>query len=132
MDKTEGEFLNSILPWINSPDSSIKELAMYAYELATEYPDMMTCLRANPTQANELLTKGLQDPELAVRVTAVKATASFLGGFEEEEAVMVYEGVMGQLLTVLTMAVEQLFSESLDDEVADKVKHTLTSLSELT
>jgi hypothetical protein len=63
---------------------------MYCFELATELGTMMDMLRANGAQSTDILCKGLNDPELNVRVSAVKSTACFLAGFAEEQEVMTY------------------------------------------
>jgi hypothetical protein len=130
--RADQQLLTSINTWMASPAVTIREFAMYCFELASELANMMAMLRTNGTQSSEILVKGLSDPELNVRVSAVKSTACFLTGFEEEEDVMAQASVMPTLLTVLTDALNHITTQDGTGDVEDKVKSTFTSLSELT
>lgn len=47
-------------------------------------------MSGNISAAIQILTQGLNDADLAIKVSAVKSTACFLQVFESEEAVMQY------------------------------------------
>lgn len=108
----EGELLNSISQWIASETPALREVAVYIFELATEHDETKSFLSGNISAAIQILTQGLNDADLAIKVSAVKSTACFLQVFETEEAVMQYVQVTETLLFVLTDAITAVVNKS--------------------
>ncbi len=71
----------------------------------------------------QLFTDCLKDPQISVKVAALKAITSFLGSIDDEAAVLKYQDMMDWILDVV---IDVLRSDE------DKGKASLESLIELT
>lgn len=96
---------------------------MYIFELLAEYHLPQEQIVENSANFIELFTGCLKDPNVQVKVAALKAITSFLGQIDDEAAVLKYQPMMDWLLDVVIEVLRQ-------DE--DKGKASLESLIELT
>ncbi|TNV74745.1 hypothetical protein FGO68_gene4951 [Halteria grandinella] len=103
-------------------DVNKKVYAMYIFELLAEYHLPQDQIIQNSDQFIQLFTGCLQDPNMTVKVAALKAITSFLGSIDDETTVMKYQPAMDWLLDVVIEVLRQ-------DE--DKGKASLESLIEL-
>jgi hypothetical protein len=55
----EAELLNQISNWINAQEPNLRQIAIYIFELATEFPTFNHQLSQHLQAAIDILTKGL-------------------------------------------------------------------------
>lgn len=82
------ELLKMLVEWSNSESSPARQLAMYLFEVVSDYHLTSEQLTAYKDSFMTIFTKSLTDKELLVRVAALKATISFLTSIEDTDIVM--------------------------------------------
>ena len=105
--------------------SSLKEVTLYLFELATEYEDMMLVMKQNAGSVMSILWNALQDSNYETKLAAAKTICSFLVGLGTEEEVLHYAGVLDHIVVILTEALQQ-------KTAPEHAIEALVSLSELT
>ena len=82
------ELLKMLVEWSNSESSTARQLAMYLFEVVSDYHLTSEQLTAYKDSFMTIFTKSLTDKELLVRIAALKATISFLTSIEDTDIVM--------------------------------------------
>ena len=122
------ELIQQLVQVLQSQDGTPEQLgikkvyAMYIFELLAEYHLPQEQIVQNSSQFIELFSGCLKDPNITVKVAALKAITSFLGSIDDESAVLKYQGMMDWILDVV---IEVLRSDE------DKGKASLESMIEL-
>jgi hypothetical protein len=120
------DLLNYMAVWAASSEEAARELAMYMFELSSDFEHIKGVLRTNCESVLGLLTKALQDPAPAVSLGAIKSLAAFLSGFDEEKQVLPYSPSLTQSLSIFSSVL------SMPTPPFDAVIKALNSLAELT
>ena len=110
----------------SSPDEGIikgKEIAMFMFDLLSEYYLPQEQIIQNQAEFIKVFQESLKDTQARVRAATFKALTSFLTSIEDEDQVMQYSGMMGEILDIV---VEVLKSDE------DQGTQALESLIELT
>ena len=78
-----------------------KEFAMYMFELLAEYHLPQELIVSNQDSFMEIFSQSMQDTNTRVRVATLKALTSFIISIEDEDNVMKYSSMMGNLLNIV-------------------------------
>jgi hypothetical protein len=100
-----------------------KEFAMYMFELLAEYHLPQDLIVSNQDSFMQLFSHSMEDTNPRVRVATLKALTSFITSIEDEELVMKYQAMMGNLLNIV---IEVLKTDE------EQGRQSLTSLIDLT
>lgn len=74
---------------------------MYMFELLAQYHLPEEDIKKNSEAFMTLFTNSLQDQDVKVKVSALKAITAFLSSIEDEEVLMKYASAMDNILDVV-------------------------------
>jgi hypothetical protein len=121
-----GELLNCMATWAQSAEESARVLAMYMFELCSDFEVIKNVLRSHCETVLTILTKAMQDLCPTVSLAAVKSLAAFLSGFDQENQVLPYSPDLGLSLDIVSAVLNS------PSPPFDAVIKALNSLAELT
>lgn len=110
------EILSQMTIWASSPHPTLKEFALYLFEIATEHSEMVQIIENNSTSVLEIMWSCLQDPSLKVKIAASRTISLILSAVKESEN-------FGQVFNVILDVIQQV--------PANETVSILTAVSEL-
>lgn len=121
-----GELLNYMAVWAERPEESARLLAMYMFELCSDFEHIKGVLKQHCGVVIAILSHAMQDSCAVVSLGAIKSLAAFLSGFDQERQVLQYSTSIAQALDIIASA--------LNDPAPpfDAVIKSLSCLAELT
>ena len=92
-----------------TPEEKVKRkrFAMYNFEILSEYHLSQEHIVQHSGDFLQLFTETLQDNDTQVKVASLRAITSFLSSIDDEEVVLKYKGMMGDLLDVVIAVLQQ-------------------------
>ena len=107
----------------NQADVKCRQFAMYGFEIMSEMHLTSEQLTGAKKDFQAIFEKALVDPEILVRVAALKAITAFVGAIDDQDIVMEFVPILEPLLNTVVKALEA-------DEEQGRL--ALESLGELT
>lgn len=122
LDKNS-EFIAYLVQLSQAEQAKTRQFAMYGFEVLSELHLTSEQLTASKNDFMGIFEQALKDPEVSVRVSALRAIAAFFSGIDDQDVVMGFAPILPTLLDTVVEALKT-------DE--DQGNSTLSSLGELT
>ncbi|CAG9329231.1 unnamed protein product [Blepharisma stoltei] len=138
LDGWVNELMSFIGQWSTHPSPNLKQFAMYLFELATEYQLTLAILKENANSVMGILWNSLQDPNIFIKLAAIKTMLIFMISLNDESVITNYGQVFEWTINIISQAVEDpnLNSEHLIgalrvvSEITDAYKNCWGDLTE--
>lgn len=104
-EKTE-EFMNYLSEWSKNESPNARMFAMYMFEVLAEHHMSENQLKKYKDTLMKLFVDSFKDPEVSVRVSALKATTAFLESFDDTEIVLGFKEIVPLLLDTIVEALK--------------------------
>ena len=98
--------LSKIIELNNHENLSVRELAMYMLEILVDVHLPQDLAKENTDDFVQLFRRGLEDPELKVKIACLKATSSFITSLDDSEVALKFAELMDIILAILIEALK--------------------------
>jgi hypothetical protein len=101
------DLLKLLVEWAQNENTSSRLFSMYVFEVVSDCHLTTEQLKNYRDNLMTVFTKSLNDREVSVRVSALKATTAFMTSIDDSDIVMSYKTLLPNILNTIVEALKE-------------------------